>query len=78
MFRNVKVLLGKDTCNVASEDNSGMTPLHIACQNGHTKVVEMLLAKGTDVEHKNAHGYTPLNLATRGGHRETAKLLLSE
>ena len=78
MFRNVQVLLGKDNCSVSSEDNDGMTPLHIACQNGHTKVAEILLANGTDVEHKNAHGCTPLNLATRGSHRETARLLLSK
>ena len=48
MLRNVKVLVGKDTCNVSSEDNDGMTPLHMACQNGHKEVAQMLLAKGAN------------------------------
>ena len=48
MLRNVKVLVGKDTCNVSSEDSDGMTPLHIACQNEHKEVAQMLLAKGAN------------------------------
>ena len=48
MLRNVKALFGKDNCNVSSEDNDGLTPLHMACQNGHTKVAQMLLNRGAN------------------------------
>ena len=72
------MLLGKDNCKVSSEDNGGMTPLHIACQNGHTKIAELLLGKGAEVDHKNAQGSTPLNLAVKARRKETVRLLLSK
>ena len=65
------MLLGKDNCNVSSEDNDGMTPLHIACQSGHTKIAGLLLDRGADIDHKNAEGSTPLNLAVRARCKET-------
>ena len=72
------MLLGKDNCKVSSEDNDGMTPLHIACQNGHTKIAELLLDRGAEVDHKNAEGSTPLNLAVNARRKETVRLLLSK
>ena len=78
MFRNVQLLLGKDNCNVSSEDNDGMTPLHIACQNGHTEIAGLLLDRGAEVDRKNAEGSTPLNLAVRARCKATVRLLLSK
>ena len=75
VFRNVQALLGKDNCNVSSEDKGGMTPLHIACQSGHTKIAGLLLDRGADIDHKNAQGSTPLNLAIQ---EEIIKLLHSK
>ena len=72
------MLLGKDNCNVSSEDNDGMTPLHIACQNGHTRIAELLLDRGADINHKNTEGSTPLNLAIKAGCKGTVTLLLSK
>ena len=72
------MLVGKDTCKVSSEDNDGMTPLHIACQNGHTKVIQILLARGADVDHRNVNRCTPLNLAVKAKHKETVRLLMSK
>ena len=39
------MLVEEDTCNGSPEDNDGMTPLYIACQNGHKKVAQILLDK---------------------------------
>ena len=78
VFRNVQALLGKDNCNVSSEDKDRMTPLHIACQSGHTKIAELLLDRGAEVDHKNAEGSTPLNLAVKARCTETVRLLLSK
>ena len=72
------MLLGKDNCNVSSEDKDGMTPLHIACQNGHTKIAGLLLDRGTDIYHKNAEGSTPLDLAVKARRNETVRHLLSK
>ena len=30
-----------------------MTPLHIACSDGHTDIAELLISKGADVEAKD-------------------------
>ena len=80
VFRNVQALLGKDTCNVSPEDNDGMTPLHSACQNGHTRIAELLLNRGADIDHKNPQrsACTPLNAAIREKRDEIVKLLHSK
>lgn len=77
-FRNVQVLLEKDKSALFSEDKDGLTPLHIACENGDIHLVETLLNKGADADQKNVQGSTPLNSAIRKSHKETVKLLLSK
>jgi ankyrin repeat protein len=60
--------------NQARDD--GMTPLYIACQQGHVKVVEALLTnKEIDIFNKQFDGYTPLKIAIQQGHTEIAALL---
>jgi ankyrin repeat protein len=39
---------------------NGDTPLHIACYNGHTEVVELLLNNNADIDVTSASGKTPL------------------
>ena len=78
VFRNVQALLGKDNCNVSCEDKDRLTPLHIACQSGHTKIAGLLLDRRADIDHKNAQGSTPLNLAVKARRKETVTLLLSK
>ena len=41
------------------------------------KVVELLLARGANKEHRNVSDYTPLSLAASGGYVSIIKLLLS-
>lgn len=41
----------------------GMTPLHIACQNGHADVADLLLAAGADPELANERGETSFDVA---------------
>lgn len=43
-----------------------------------SKVVELLLAKGANYEHRNVSDYTPLSLAASGGYVNIIKLLLKE
>ncbi|XP_043230457.1 transient receptor potential cation channel subfamily A member 1-like, partial [Amphibalanus amphitrite] len=56
-------------------DSSGRTPLHIASQNGHLRVVQLLIGKGA-LLNRDFEGLTPLHLATRRGFTQTMNLLL--
>ncbi|OQR96180.1 hypothetical protein THRCLA_07364, partial [Thraustotheca clavata] len=49
--------------DVNTEDEKGNTLLSIASQNVNQKMVEFLVLKGANVNHKNAQGNTPLHFA---------------
>jgi ankyrin repeat protein len=49
--------------------------LHHAAEAGHTKLVELLIAKGADVSAKMDGGATPLDKAMFEDYQETADLL---
>jgi len=55
-----------------------MTPLHYAVGEGHTKVVELLIANGADVNAKDEEGWTPLHLAAYWGGKDIVELLIAE
>ena len=50
------------------------TALHFAAGKGHKEIVELLIAKGVDVNAKNNRGGTPLHLANN---KEIAELLIA-
>ena len=60
----------------------GRIPLHLAAQGGHNEIVELLIAKGADVNAMNLSppgreigGMTPLDMAILGNRNELADLL---
>ena len=63
--------------NAKNED--GGIPLHHAAYEGHREIVELLIAKGADVNAKDEDGDTPLDVATHpdnpNASAETADLL---
>nr|XP_039270319.1 transient receptor potential cation channel subfamily A member 1-like isoform X1 [Styela clava] len=62
--------------NIINEkDNLGMTPLHYAAENGHTKIVELLLNKGA-VCHRNIRGESVLHVTATNGYTRTIKILV--
>jgi ankyrin repeat protein len=75
----VQAELDKGVNVIEKEDNYGRTPLHHASTNGHKKIVELLIAKGADVNAKilsgGIKGETPLDFAIIRNHTEFADLL---
>lgn len=63
--------------NIINEtDGDGLSTLHIAAQNGHTKIITLLMQKGAYVT-KDDQDNTPLHLAAANGYTRSAKLLLT-
>ena len=58
-----------------TKNDDGWTPLHKAAYEGYREIVELLIAKGADVNAKNRYGTTPLDDAIQQKRTETADLL---
>ena len=57
--------------------NIGNTPLHCACQNGHSEVAKCLVnAHKSNPEHGNMNGFTPLHSAVSNGHLAVMEYLI--
>ena len=57
----------------------GWTPLHFAARDGYKEIVELLIAKGADVNAKdNDGGTTPLHHAASYGRNEVVELLIAK
>ena len=63
--------------NENGTDAVGAT-LHIACKNGHTDAVRLLLDGGAEVDLPAQDGVTPLVIACMNGHVEVTRLLLEK
>lgn len=59
------------------EAHWGYSLFNIASQNGHEKVVKLLIQKNVDLLHENAIGLNSFHLAAEHGHYRILKLLIS-
>uniref|UniRef100_A0A8C0UHM1 Ankyrin 1 n=1 Tax=Cyanistes caeruleus TaxID=156563 RepID=A0A8C0UHM1_CYACU len=55
---------------------SGLTPLHLAAQEGHVLVADVLVKHGVTVDAMTRMGYTPLHVASHYGNIKLVKFLL--
>eukprot|EP00434_Breviolum_minutum_P040057 symbB.v1.2.035588.t1/scaffold4833.1/size34140/1 len=77
-LEEVKELLQSNANIEATVGFFAYTPLHLAVQNGHRDVVDLLLDENADIEAKNGHQQTPLHHAVETGHRDIVGLLLDK
>lgn len=73
----VEILLNLGADIEAQSERTKDTPLSLACSGGRYEVVEILLNRNANKEHRNVSDYTPLSLAASGGYTNIIKLLLS-
>jgi uncharacterized protein len=55
---------------------NGMTPLFLACRNGSSRMVEILLQAGADANQPDTLGTTPLMIAAAAGNPDAVKVLI--
>jgi len=55
-------------------DDDGDTPLHIAAENGHFKICQLIIENVTDKNPSNRSGKTPLEIATKKGYSNIIQL----
>ncbi len=75
----LEALLQKDLGLVNAFAPDGFMPLGLAAYFGHRQIVDLLLARGAEVNtiSRNATGYTALTGAVAGGHTEIIAALLA-
>eukprot|EP00357_Protocruzia_adherens_P011431 CAMPEP_0115013506 /NCGR_PEP_ID=MMETSP0216-20121206/25454_1 /TAXON_ID=223996 /ORGANISM="Protocruzia adherens, Strain Boccale" /LENGTH=841 /DNA_ID=CAMNT_0002382929 /DNA_START=885 /DNA_END=3410 /DNA_ORIENTATION=- len=61
---------------IDSRNDKNMTALHLASQNGHVDVVDILLDRDASIDSRENHLQTPLHLACMTGSTEAAKVLI--
>lgn len=81
----LKHLVGRIDFDVNATDARGMTPLHIAANNGRADLVKILLENGANPNATSIHkptqelfGTTPLMMAAARGHEGAVKALVSD
>lgn len=72
----VKLLLSNEGVNVNARTLSERTALHVAAEEGHAGIVELLLKRGADTNIRNLDGKTALHIAAEKNHIEIVELLL--
>ncbi|XP_071122328.1 uncharacterized protein [Mytilus edulis] len=63
--------------NVNHCRDDGVSPLFMACQEGHTEVVQMLITNNADINKCRDTGASPLFMACQTGHTEVVQMLIT-
>ena len=77
-LEKVKVLIEKNASIVKIKDSAGNTPLHDAAIIGSVEIIELLLAKGADINAQNTQLNTPLHEAIQSRKEDISALLIEK
>ena len=72
----VRYLVSLPEVDLNHQDSGNCTVLHIAVQQEHADVVQVLIDAGADIEAKDDEGHSPLHLASISGELTTVKVLV--
>lgn len=61
-----------------NKDGVSLGSIEIACQNGESDIVRMLVDHGVNVSAKGYVGHSPLRIASRNGHTDLVKYLIGK
>ncbi|XP_041455144.1 integrin-linked protein kinase-like [Lytechinus variegatus] len=73
---HVRVWLDKVENDPNQGDDHGFSPMHWACKEGHTNIVDMLIGRGAKINATNMGDDTALHLAAAHGHRDIVLKLI--
>ncbi|XP_052086013.1 serine/threonine-protein phosphatase 6 regulatory ankyrin repeat subunit A-like [Mytilus californianus] len=74
----VENLILKEDCCINSVDTSGKTALFIACEEGYTRIVKLIIDNNADIFTVDNDGKTPLHAACYGGHNDIVRMLINK
>lgn len=73
----IKILLEKGATSIINQQNKiGYTPLHIACFSKNTKIIELLLKNGADINISDNNGDLPLHMLCKINDNNNIQILL--
>ena len=75
-LQHVEDFLSTHHIDLNQVTTSSVSPLMVACKNGHLEIVELLLQKGAHMNFENKRHETALMAAAEGGNVEVVNLLL--
>lgn len=75
-FAAIASLLLSNGANPGAKTFRQLTPLHLACHQGHPKVARLVLEAWAPVDDRDEAGTAPLHLCAQMGHGEVVRLLL--
>jgi len=73
----IEVLLTSRAAVNSVDPNNGNCPIHIAAQNGHSEIIQLLIDKKADLDAKNGKGNTGIHMAVGYDYFETAQILIA-
>jgi len=72
----VKPLLHCQSAINCVDEKTGNAPIHIAAQNGHLELVQLLKEKGANLSVQNKRGNTPVHMSIGYNYYSVSKLLI--
>ena len=71
-------LVSEKNADPYASDESGRTPLGVACEAGHLEMIKFLMERKRESHAPTGTSTTPLHSAVRGGHIETVRYLIDD